>query len=166
MIWFRIKALEKLLIEGKVSDKIAFHYLLTHLIFLTVAGYISDDYGPRWVTLLHFMISLGAVIWGVRKTFKINEEGDSRDFLKRFISLSFVASIRMVVLIIVISIPLVVAGLLADAYDIYLLNSTQEHVLQLLAYLFFTVIYYYILLSSFRRVNTADSSLGQPVEAV
>ncbi|WP_424493514.1 hypothetical protein [Salinimicrobium sp. GXAS 041] len=166
MIWFRIKALEKLLIEGKVSDKLAFYYLLTHLIFLTVAGYISDDYGPRWVLLLHFMISLMAVIWGVRKTYKINEEGDNQDYLKRFLSLSFVAGIRMLLLIIIISVPLAVARMLADTYHIHLFNSTQEHLLLLFAYLFYNVLYYHILLRSFKRINAADGRIGQPVEVV
>ena len=165
MIWFKIKELEKLLTDGKLSDKLAFNYLLTSLIFLTAANYLSDD-DPLWALWVHLIISIGATIWGVRKTFEINQEGDNRDYFKRFISLSFVAGIRIVVFALFVSFLIVLSNqILKFTGILFDLSSLQKELLELAGFLIFTALYYYMLLTSFKRINSGDGS-RIPVEAV
>src|SRR5690606_25684346 len=94
MILFNIKKLEKLLIEEKITDKQVFNYLLTYLIISAIAASFTSNL-PVWLESTQLMVNLIALIWGVRKTFEINREGDNKDYLKRIISLSFVAGIRV-----------------------------------------------------------------------
>lgn len=158
MIWFNIKALEKLLINGKVSDKLIFNYLFAHLILITLAGYLPvNDHDPKWAVLVHILISLVAIIWGVRKTFEINREGDGRDYFKRFISLSFVAGIRSIVFIFFILFFIAIGDLIAEKM---IPSSAQysfwQEVSELFGYLLFNVVYFYILITSFKRINSAQ----------
>lgn len=156
MIWFKIKELEKLLAEGKLSDTLAFNYLLTSLIIITASNYLTDE-DPKWAVWGHLLISLGAIIWGVRKTFEINQEGDNRDYLNRFISLTFVAGIRIVVCIVFISFLIVISKLILNALGVSIdLSSFQKELLELVAFFIFTGLYYAMLLSSFKRVNSRD----------
>ncbi len=156
MIWFNIKELENLLIEGKVSDKLAFNYLLIHLILLTLTGYLSDD-GAFWAAWVHLVISLTAVIWGVLKTFQINQEGGNRDYFKRFITLSFVVGVRITVfslgILFIVALVTTITELAGVSFG---LSATLDELLQLTAYLIFTGTFYYMLLGSFKRINIAD----------
>lgn len=162
MIWFNIKALEKLLVEGKVSEKLAFNYLLTHLIFLTLTSYITGNSNPLLSILAHLIISLIAVIWGVRKTFEINQGGDNRDYFKRIISLTFVVGIRTVVFAFIGLFVLNLFNEILDVAGVPLgLTSLQEELLELAGLLLFTIFYYYMLLKSFKRINSATGAEKQ-----
>ncbi|SOC81610.1 hypothetical protein SAMN06296241_3191 [Salinimicrobium sediminis] len=159
MIWYEIKELERLLITGKLSDKTAFNYLFVHLIFLTLADYLPKGDDPTWVVWVLLFISLAAVIWGVKKTYEINTGGDNRDYFKRFISLSFVAAIRTLVIGILFAFILAIINLIAEHYVIppgqY---SVWEEITQLFFYALLSVYYFYTLITSFRRINTAGES--------
>lgn len=156
MIWYNINELEDLLINGKLSDKVAFNYLFIHIILLTLADYLPKDEDSTWVVWVHLVISLVAVIWGVKKTFDINTKGDNRDYFKRFISLSFVAAIRTLVIGILFAFILVIINLIAEHYVI---PSSQfpfwEEITQLVFYALLSVYYFYIFISSFQRIHAA-----------
>ncbi len=157
MILYNIKELEKLLINGKLSDKLAFKYLFIHLILFTLAGYIPiDSDNPAWSIWVHLLISLVAIIWGVRKTFEINQEGDNRDYFKRFISLSFVAGIRTFVIGLIISFLLVIGNKVAE----HMISSSGQYlwieVSELVGYTLLNIVFFYILIKSFKRVNSLD----------
>jgi len=157
MILFNIKKLENLLIEKKISDKMVFNYLLTYLIITTITAYVTKDI-PVWLEATQFIVSLTALIWGLRKTFEINREGDNSDYFKRIISLSFVASVRVTVYIFIILLiyNLVKAVLIATGVT-WGVSDYYENFLVLGGFLISTGFYYYILLDSFKRVNTTDA---------
>lgn len=160
MIWFNIKKLEELITENKVSDQLAFNYLLTHFIFITIAGYISGD-DPLWMVWVHLIASLAVGIWGVRKTFEINKEGVNRNYFKSFICLSFVAAIRVVVLALCVSFVIVIVNIIADVTGYtFGLSTFQKNLLELSAQLFFLGIYFYILITSFKRINDGEDRVG------
>lgn len=165
MIWFNIKELEKLITDGRMSDKLAFNYLLTYLVFSIVLGYLSNYDNPLWSEWVHLIINLIAVIWGVRKTFEINQEGDNRDYFKRFISLSFVTGIRVAAFAFIV---LFLFNLLTEIFDatgiLFDVSSFQEEILILAGFLLIIGFYYHMLLTSFKRINSGNG--GVPVEAV
>lgn len=94
------------------------------------------------------------MIWGVRKTFEINTIGDGKDYFKRFISLSFVAAIRTVVIGLLFSLALAIVNFIAE----YVIISPEyfsvwEEISQLVLYALLNVYYYYTLITSFQRIN-------------
>ena len=156
MIWYEIKDLEHLLIKGKLSDKTAFKYLFIHVILFTLAAYLPEGDNPFWFVLAHLIISVVAVIWGVRKTFEINTNGDGRDYFKRFISLSFVAAIRTLVVTIFFSLILVIVYFIAEHFIIPASRfPVWKEITELLFYALLNVYYFYVLISSFQRINAA-----------
>ncbi|MBZ9631398.1 hypothetical protein LB465_11460 [Salegentibacter sp. LM13S] len=163
MILFNIKELEKLIITEKVSDGLAFKYLFTHLILFTLADYIPvDGDNPWWRTWVHLLISLMALIWGIRKTFEINQQGDNIEYFKRLISLSFVTGIRTIVFGFLIIFCVLVSTLIADQiFTFSIRNSIWMTVIELIAYALLNVVFYYILINSFKRINSIDSRAYQ-----
>lgn len=161
MIWYNIKELESLLIKGHLSEKVVFNYLFIHIILLTLGGYLPDGDGALWATWIHLIISVVAVIWGLRKTFEINQEGDGKDYFKRFISLSFVSAIRTLVVALLFSLILVIVNITAEYYIIPPAQfSVWKEITQLILYALLNVYYYYILITSFRRINATGERTG------
>jgi len=159
MILFNIKKLEKLLIEEKITDKQVFNYLLTYLIISAIAASFTSNL-PVWLESTQLMVNLIALIWGVRKTFEINREGDNKDYLKRIISLSFVAGIRVgVFAFIILFIYNLTHEILALTGTTSGISSSREDILILVGFLIATGFYYYTLLTSFKRVNSAAEQL-------
>lgn len=155
MIWFNIKKLERELVKEEVTDKLVFNYLLTYLIITTIAATFTSD-NPVWLESTQLIVNLIALIWGVRKTFEINREGDNRDYFKRLISLSFVAGIRVFVFAFIILFTYNLLNEILQATGVTSgINSYYENFLLLGGFLLATGYYYYVLLSSFRRVNNA-----------
>lgn len=156
MILFNHKKLENLLIEEKVTDKLVFNYLLTFLIITTITAYFTSD-NPVWLEITQLTVSLIALIWGMRKTFEINREGDNKDYFKRLIPISFVAGIRVILFVfIILFIYNLVIEILQATGVVSRLSAFHENLLILVGFLVSTGYYYYLLLSSFKRVNSAD----------
>ena len=158
MIWYNIKELEKQLAAGKVSELLTYKYLLSHLLlFALLNNYpgAGGDAGSFWAPWVRLIIVLVAISWGIGKTFEINQKGDNRDYLKRLISLSLVASLRTIVVFFGYAVILSTVILLADRFGFNSVKgSIFSEVGQLVTYLFILLVYYYTLISSFNRINT------------
>lgn len=166
MILFNIKELEKLLISGRLSDRLTFKYMFVNLIILNLVGYLPYEAdGPWWSILMHISISLVAIIWGVRKTFEINQDGDNSDYFRRFISISFVAGVRTLVFGFFILLALTII----EKIVAYFISASILHVYleasNLLGFTLLNIIYYHILIESFKRANAGNEE-GSMAEAV
>lgn len=161
MIWLNLRKLEKQLINGEVSDKTAFSYLLTHTILITVAMKLVGNDDPAWAIWLHLLINVSATIWGMKKTYEINQRGDNREYLKRFLSLSFVVGIQMILLSVGLGIFLGMAALIAKSHYTFFLTTSAEVAMETGLLLILMAYYYYNLLSAFKRINAAETSAAQ-----
>jgi hypothetical protein len=152
MIWFDIKELETGLKNGALSDKEIFNYLLANLILYSVVPYIgSNDYTTKWLIAIEIVIVIAITVIGTKKTFDINSAGDNKDYFKRFLSLSFVTGIRLLVLVCVVAIPI---GIIAYFVDKNLGASENARDLFDIALTAVSgVLYYFMLINSFKRVS-------------
>ena len=152
MIWFDIKELERGLKNGELSDKDIFNYLLANLIMYSIVPYLStNDYTTKWLIAIEIVVALVITVIGTKRTFDINTAGDSKDYFKRFLSLSFVTGIRLLVFACVAAIPVGVIVYLVDKSI-----SANENIKDLFNIALTTVagiLYYFMLTSSFRRVS-------------
>lgn len=153
MIWFDIKELEKELATGEVSDREGYQYLLASMVAMTVTSYLgSGNYANKWLSLIEAVISLFITVALLKVTFDINNNGDNKDYLKRFVSLSFVSGIRLMVLVLIAAIPI---GIIM--YFVRMTfgdNQTSKDIFSVCLVTCFGIAYYFILTNSFRRVNT------------
>lgn len=95
MIWFNLKKLEKRLAKRELSEHHAFRYLVFYLvIFISVAA--LPEFAPypslNW-DISRYIITLVIALISTYTAFRINEKGDNRDFLKRYISIAIVTGI-------------------------------------------------------------------------
>lgn len=158
MIWYRIKELEKQLVAGNVSDLLIYKYLLSHLLlFALINNYpgVGEETDPLWAPWVRLIIVLMAIFWGIRKTFEINRAGDNRDYFKRLISLSLVSSLRTIVVFFVYAAIISTTFILAARFSFtFLIEGFWSEIMELVNYLTILLVYYYILIGSFKRINT------------
>lgn len=157
MIWFNTKELEKQLIDGALSDKDSYYYLFTTFILFSLLPYLPDDdfiEASYWFRVSLVIVDVGITAITIKETYKINQQGDSQDYLKRFLGLSFVNSIRLAVYLAPVFVVL-------ELLDEYLNDNTLYGYWHGARILFLTiassVIFYFMLTNSFKRVNLVKS---------
>lgn len=153
MIWYDTKKLEKELVEGNISEKEGFNYLLTSTLISVIVSYPSGrNYENKVLTAIELIIDILIIIITLKTTFKINTNGDGKDYLKRYVSLSLVIFIRLVVFLIIPIGIIVITAKILDTMDVIAYESTKDSILFGLS-IVAGMIYYFMLTKSFKRVN-------------
>ncbi len=155
MIWFNIKELEKKIVENEFSDKEGFKYFLAFSILGFLATYISAS--ENFISFIELLIGVVITIWGSYSIFKANSAGDGQDFFKRYFALSWVIGFRLLIIILIITIPLfIISGIISFA-SINSLNSEYTVLTHgfgsMIISLLIMVVYYVLLTNSFKRVS-------------
>ncbi len=156
MIWFRLNRLEKKLAKRELSEHHAYRYLLFYLVlFITVATLPEITPYSAWSwDISRYLIKLIITLGATYMAFRINEKGDNRDFLKRYISLAFVIGIwvllgvllvRLLYKIILFVIPLDIYNAINDV--------VSADLFQLLSSIAGIIIFYMLLLRSFKNIQ-------------
>ncbi|MBP6755070.1 MAG: hypothetical protein KA210_02900 [Bacteroidia bacterium] len=96
MIWIKIKALEEQISKDELTEKDGFNYLLINLLYGVAVILVPTINGFNYVTITQFIINSLILIVFIKKLYRINASIDDRDFLKRFISISWVVRVRLV----------------------------------------------------------------------
>jgi hypothetical protein len=98
--FWQTRALAEDLRAGHVSERQRMHYLLAHTVLMS--GSIPLNLSREWPfdlgESLLWWIGLAINVAGVALCFEANHEGDDRDFVSRFICLSWPITVRLMVL--------------------------------------------------------------------
>ncbi len=153
MTWTDIKQLEKSLTDDTLSDKDVFYYLLTSSLITAIIPYLSDNHSDNKIlALIELVFGVIFTIVLLRETFKINNLGDKRDYLKRFISLSLVSFIRLFLFALGPIILVTIILKVIDSMDILKYDDIRQ-VFLFSVTIFMSIAYYVMLTNSFKRVN-------------
>lgn len=153
MTWTDIKQLEKSLTDDTLSEKEVFYYLLTSSLITAVIPYLSDNHPDN--KILAFIELLFGIVFTIvllRVTFNINNLGDNRDYLKRFICLSLVSFIRLFRFALGPIILMTVILKVIESMDIIKYDDIRQ-VFLFSVTIFMSIAYYVMLRNSFKRVN-------------
>jgi hypothetical protein len=151
MIWYDIKELEKQLAEGTLDDKSGYHYLIGIILLYTIGSYGGIDYENDWLKSIYIAADLVLTIATLRTTYNINTTGDNKEYLKRYIALSFVVSVRLLIyLLLVMTFGTFVTLALERNGP---LNTGLKDIATLCLDVGAMVVFYFMLTASFRRVN-------------
>jgi hypothetical protein len=154
MIWFDIKQLENKISNNELSDKEGFYYFLAYSIFQLIILSLFTDDSNSW-KLSGLVIAIVITIWGLWATYDVNNEIDGKDYLKRYLAISWVIGMRLIVVSILIGILL---GILFGMYSVK--NNVDlrdpNPLFDLAGLIFqalFTLICYLLIINSFRRLK-------------
>jgi len=152
MIWFDIKQLEKELIAGNLSEKEGLNYLIANMILFSAIPYLaSNRYQNPWLTFIQFAVDLLITVALVRATFRINTNGDNNHYFKRFLGLSFVTTVRLVVYLLIALIPVEIIIRFVEKTNS--IDKNVNDIFMLLLEIGTGITYYFMLTKSFRRIN-------------
>ena len=169
MIWLNLKELERRLAKREVSERTGFQYLLTFMIFFSIAKLVPDDspFPDYWWDFADFLLGLVIMIFGISSTFKINRKGGKKDYLKRYLSLSFVISLRLAIFLFLVYLLYKIIMFVIPG-DLYLLldGIASENIFQLLLSTGISLLYYFLLIQSFKRINIKQSIKAGEFNAV
>lgn len=152
MIWFDIKELERGLKNGDVSDNMIFNYLLGSLILFSISPYLAgNDSSSNMLIIFEVILTIVITVVGTKRTYEINTAGDRKDYLKRFLSLSFVTGIRLLVFVIIAAIPI---GIIMGSLGINKFgNENAKGFFEVVLLSAISIFYYFMLTNSFKRVS-------------
>lgn len=157
MIWFDLKELERRLRNGDLSDKDIFYYLLAGLLMESIFSYINrDDYTTKWIVAIEIIIVIITTVIGMKRTFDLNSAYDNKDYFKRYLSLSFVIGIRLVVFVFIAAIPIGIIAYILDSN--FGVNENVKDLFNLVVMATIGIFYYFMLINSFRRVSQVSNS--------
>lgn len=111
----------------------------------------GGDSANNWFTAIEILVVIAVSVIGTKKTFDINSAGDNIDYFKRYISLSCVAGVRFLVLVCVLAIP--IAIIVFWEHENSDLNENTKDLFNIALMAVFGVIYYSMLINSFKRLN-------------
>ncbi|PKD19571.1 hypothetical protein APR41_02905 [Salegentibacter salinarum] len=159
MIWFNLKKLERLLIQNKITEAISYQYLLVLLVLLTLSSNVPVKYFSHtgW-EISYIILDLLITIVGTYLLFKVNSNGDNRDFLKRYFSLAFVNALRLIIFYLVLRLIFKIIMFVIPLDLWYTINDfLGEDAGEFFFDIIFSLIFYWLLMSSFKRVNSGRS---------
>lgn len=157
MIWLDIKTLEQKINENKLTEKDGLNYLLANAI-VTVIGMISysnyENTG-KWITFLAVVLHIVICIWGLNAAFKANNQKDGRDFVKRYLAISWVVSIRLLLIVLALTVGIgLFMGIVAATTGWMPFENPYRELFSTVISLFFSLLAYYLTVKSFKRLKT------------
>lgn len=112
MYFWNIDALKRDFLQGRFSQTQAFYYLVLMLVLFTLPVGIWGDNTTVW-DKASFWAELVFVVFGTAVAYKSNGGHDGREFIERYVSLSWVLFIRLLPLLILIAL---VASIFRDIF--------------------------------------------------
>lgn len=94
MYFWNIDALKRDFLQGRFSQTQAFYYLVVMLVLFTLPIAIVGDNTTVWDKAM-FWVDLAFVVFGTTVVYKSNGGRDGREFLERYVSLSWVLFVRL-----------------------------------------------------------------------
>lgn len=157
MIWYNIKELEAELVHGRVQDRDGFNYLLSYFVLGTIVTYLGDlgyNYdASRWIDC---SLDLIVTIIGIRMTWRTNSSGDDRNYFIRFVSLSFVNAVRVIVKFILTVLLLYI--IIEFLFNANFITGAREDFMNISLSTIFQVIFFYRLNQSFKSVSAVGET--------
>lgn len=98
MYFWNINKLKEDLKKGPLAEKDSFKYLFVFVLTYTLAMYeTGDTTGAGWNMIMYLVLGLG----GLYYTYKCNGGDQGKDFVVRYLAVSWVASIRWIVMVLI-----------------------------------------------------------------
>ncbi len=125
MIWPLVKKLEKKLISDDFSDKTGYLYLVGFLLMVTfLFKFPGIHSGDQTFGLVLNLLICG---WGVGRTLEINKETGNQDYLKRFMSLSFITGIKLCAGVLIFTLVLKAVKYFSEFFSTVLLPGVSKY---------------------------------------
>lgn len=95
MVWFSFKKLEEKITSDLLSESDGYKYFMATAIYVALQDLYNSqiDFSASYV--VHSIISLAFVLATVMVMYEINQSIDGKDFLKRFIAVTWMVKLRV-----------------------------------------------------------------------
>jgi len=167
MIWLRLKKLENKLEKFELTERDSYYYLFAFAITAILSNYLLNEVpttsSVNWIDRVEYYGSIIITIWGLSNSFKINESGNGKEYLKRFLSISWVVAVRLFLILIPV-VMLIFIGFNILTYttdslvDLPESNPISDYLIMLIS-LITQIVFFSQICNSFRRINNAHKIL-------
>jgi len=161
--FWRTRALAEDLRAGRVSQRQRMWYLLGQMVMFASAVPVGFEFGEPWPSPLSAAaswIALAAInAAGVLVCYEVNRRGDDRDFLGRFVCLSWPVTIRLLVLVVIPGFMVVFAAVWWASWRGWMGDDDSSVMFVALGFGFaFPILYYWRLRSHLRWIAAASAT--------
>lgn len=155
MYFWNTKTLASDIKKGELSEADQKNYYLGLSIIILIQIYLGLIEGPRdfTFTAIEFLLMLAITVAGINWAFKANGGNEGRDFIGRFVSLSFPVMIKIFVLTLVLAFAAVfLIASLVDPQAMERGASVRESVVLLIA-VAMEIIYFWRVITHLNAIN-------------
>lgn len=160
MIWFNIKKLERKLANDDFPETLGYVYLIIFLSLLTSLYFLphkASSSGNDFFRILTVILTLLISLWGTNRIMGVNRNGSNKDFIKKFLALSFVAGVRLVTgLTVFLLIIKYLHHLVQNFYPGLVKGLLFGDISKLFLASVLSIFFFQILINSFRRINEME----------
>jgi len=139
MFFWKTKKLRNELITGSVSEKEKMKYLLATMTLYAVSGQLGGSDISGGYFLAETLSIIFVTIIGILVCFDANSQGDGKDFIERFICISWPIAIKITTLTMIF----LVLILLLLGIDIDFSETSKGSVIEIFILIMFEVIYFW-----------------------
>lgn len=155
MIWLDIKVIESKISNGELTEKDGFNYLFAFLILSAICLTLFTNNEHGVYKLLDCILTTVITIWGIKATYKANNDIDGKDFLNRFLAISWVIGMRLIIVALIIGL---IVGIIAAIASKNTSNNLSDNksVIEVFTLIFismFQIICYLLIINSFRNLK-------------
>lgn len=153
---FDVRSLINEFKAGTVTERRRFHYLLADLILVTILLSLMTQSFPIApdTAFLDFILAIVVTIAGTTWCYNVNSANDNKDFIARYIALSFVLSVRLLGILFLIFIALGIFVALSG--NIGTAKLFESYAVSTAVYLLFSFIFYYLLKDAIGEVSSSS----------
>lgn len=172
MIFIKIRALEAKIINQELSEKDFFNYFIMYslLAILFCMPDLNTDENNKTTNIFYWIessIDIFTILLTLILTFKVNQRGDDIDFVKRYVAISFVNTVRLLFFIFLIAIPIIIISailinIFSSKIDIWLFlieNLNIDYIFMNIIYIMMYVIFLKMMLNSFNKINNNNAKI-------
>lgn len=155
MIWLNLTKLENKISNNELTEKEGVNYVIAYLICISSLSKFASNNENIWFKLSFSVLVILFTIWGVTSSYKINNEIDGKDFLKRLFAIGWIINLRIALASFIVAIFVGVSVGIFQAFSGITLikdkDNKEVYYLLIIALLYIT--YYKMIINSFRRLK-------------
>ena len=148
MYWLNIKALKEDLKKGELSQKEQMLYILATFTFVAImqelAVYFPIEDSATYLDYIDSFLYLLILISGIIYSYIVNGANSGKNFMQRYISISFVLGIRYTILFILFSVLTIFALIVLESFANEDLEPYIEVIFVFLVNMFYLIYTYFV----------------------
>lgn len=156
MYFWNIQNLRQKLIDNSLSEKSQMIYLMLTMVLYALSGQFAGSVYVEGYFLAETIAILGTTILGIIYCYDGNMSGDGKEFIKRFICVSWLVTVRLILIALII---FFIIGLLMLPFENLVNDITENKLFDIASLIILEVIFFWLIHKHLKLISINSQKL-------